>query len=326
MAERDLGTLLAEAFEVRAQELVPDALSAPGFPVAERAHRRRWLAPLASAAAVVTAVAIGVAVSRDGSSPNRTGGHATVGVRLAAMPTPSGVGLPVTARFDKPFTDARGLQAATTVTADGKRLDARWYFVRTSGRLTGLLRPKSYWPAHARITVRIAKGAGQGPAFTLDRAFTFGTGSADVAKVDSKAHTLTLSVDGAVRGTYPVSLGESGSPTSRGVKVITEQRPTACLSGPGYHECGIKDVQTVVPGREYLLGAPWEIWAMGKQDVSRGSTDMRPQDAAKLYRALRVGDVVEYPNADGPLLDVTQTGWWNVPWSAWSAGGAVPTR
>ena len=44
-------------------------------------------------------------------------------------------------------------------------------------------------------------------------------------------------------------------------------------------------------------------------------------------RVLRVGDVVDYPNAKGPAMTLGEGyGDWNVPWSQWLTGGAVPTR
>jgi hypothetical protein len=51
-----------------------------------------------------------------------------------------------------------------------------------------------------------------------------------------------------------------------------------------------------------------------------------PQDASLLYRVLEVGDVVEYPNADGPSMSMSAGyGDWNVPWQVWLRGGLVPT-
>ena len=50
-----------------------------------------------------------------------------------------------------------------------------------------------------------------------------------------------------------------------------------------------------------------------------------PDDAQKLYEFLEIGDVVQYPNASGPLMGLGDGyGDWNVPWPQWQTGGLVP--
>jgi hypothetical protein len=61
-------------------------------------------------------------------------------------------------------------------------------------------------------------------------------------------------------------------------------------------------------------------------DSSNGCTNLRPQDAQKLYGFLQVGDVVEYPNANGPAMQLgSGYGDWNLSWGQWQSGGLVST-
>ena len=61
-------------------------------------------------------------------------------------------------------------------------------------------------------------------------------------------------------------------------------------------------------------------------DSSNGCTNLLPDDAKKLYDFLRVGDVVIYPNANGPAMSLgAGYGDWNVSWGEWQTGGLVPT-
>ncbi len=54
---------------------------------------------------------------------------------------------------------------------------------------------------------------------------------------------------------------------------------------------------------------------------------MLPADAAQLYAMSEVGDVVRFPKTDGAKMAVgAGFGDWNVPWSTWVRGGAVPTH
>ena len=50
--------------------------------------------------------------------------------------------------------------------------------------------------------------------------------------------------------------------------------------------------------------------------------NLTPKDALKLFNFLEIGDVVQYPNADGPLMQLGDGyGAWNVPWGQWLTGG-----
>jgi hypothetical protein len=51
---------------------------------------------------------------------------------------------------------------------------------------------------------------------------------------------------------------------------------------------------------------------------------MLPADAKKVYGFLGIGDVVLFPNANGPHMQLGQGyGDWNVAWSQWLTGGAL---
>ena len=134
-----------------------------------------------------------------------------------------------------------------------------------------------------------------------------------------------------------MSLGASDTPTARGIKVIMEKGASICMSGPGYNICGVRYTQRLTYGGEYLHAAPWNCTGsagctgpednIGRADSSNGCTNLTPTDAAKLYHLLRIGDVVTYPNADGPQMTLgAGYGDWNVSWSQWLTGGAVTTN
>jgi lipoprotein-anchoring transpeptidase ErfK/SrfK len=253
-----------------------------------------------------------------------------------------GVGIPVIAFFSKPIKDATALQNATTVKINGKPVTGgRWFFEPVSGHpgypLEGDYRLQNPWPAHAQIFVDIAaKGlsAGDGLAYNDSLTLSFATGASHVAIVNNATHELTLYTDGKVAGHYPVSLGATNTPTAHGIKVIMEKGRSICMSGPGYHECGVKYTQRLTYGGEYLHSAPWNCLGspgcvgpqnnIGRGNSSNGCTNLRPDDAATLYHTLEIGDIVKYPNADGPQMTMGMGyGDWNVPWSQWLTGGDV---
>jgi lipoprotein-anchoring transpeptidase ErfK/SrfK len=245
-----------------------------------------------------------------------------------------GVGMPIIATFKTKITSGVAFQQATKVTVNGAAVPAAWYFEYSdpaSGHvMEGHLRTQNYWPGHAHIHVDLpVKGlsAGKGLAFDDSLTLDFSTGSQNISTVDDVAHTLTLRVDGALEGTYPISLGASNTPTLSGTKVIMEKGVSICMSGPGYDECGIKYTQRLTYGGEYLHSAPWNVYNITHGvDSSNGCTNLLPNDAQKLYGLLEIGDVVIYPNANGGKMQLGQGyGDWNVPWSQWQTGGAVST-
>ena len=192
-------------------------------------------------------------------------------------------------------------------------------------------RMKDFWPAHAHVHVAFKlTGVSAGKGLAFDGKLTsldFFTGPRNIGVVNDASHTLTITSDNQPYGSFPVSLGATDTPTFRGTKVIMEKLPSVCMTDTRhtYNECGIKWDQRLTYSGEYLHSAPWNLRNIGRFDSSNGCTNLRPADAIKLYGFLRIGDVVQYPNASGPAMTMgAGYGDWNVPWMQWQTGGAVP--
>jgi lipoprotein-anchoring transpeptidase ErfK/SrfK len=246
-----------------------------------------------------------------------------------------GVGMPIIATFNKRISDAREFAKDTTVTVNHKVVHGSWYFELSDPKsghvMEGHYRLQSFWPAHAHVHVAFnLKGVTAGKGLAFDGKLTsldFDTGPRNVAVVNDANHTITVSSDGVQKFKFPVSLGASNTPTAHGIKVIMEKGNSICMSGPGYHECGIKYTQRLTYGGEYLHAAPWNTYNIGHGvDSSNGCTNMYTNNAKTLYDFMRIGDVVEYPNANGPQMSMgAGYGDWNVSWGQWQTGGAAPT-
>lgn len=245
-----------------------------------------------------------------------------------------GVGMPVIAFFSRKIRSAKALQDATKATVDGKPLPGAWYFETSSYYkgypIEGHWRPQNYWPPHSRVHVDIpAKGlsAGRGLAYDDSLTLDFAIGPKNVAVVNDATHRIVVTSDGKKKFDFPVSLGAPSTPTAHGIKVIMEKGVSICMSGPGYHECGVKYTQRLTYGGEYLHSAPWNTYNIDHGiDSSNGCTNMHDEDAKKLYGFLEVGDVVIYPNANGPAMQLGMGyGDWNIDWHTWLTGGLVST-
>jgi len=245
-----------------------------------------------------------------------------------------GVGMPIIADFNRRITDGVQFAKNTKVTVNGQAVHGGWYFEnsdpKSGHRMEAHYRMRNYWPAHAHVHVAFnLKGVSAGKGLAFDGRLTsldFHTGARNIGVVDGTQHKLTITSDGHQYGVFPVSLGADKTPTFHGTKVIMEQVPTTCMHDTNgtYYECGIKWDQRLTYSGEYLHSAPWNVHNIGHTDTSNGCTNLLPSDAIKLYHFLRIGDVVEYPNANGPAMTMgAGYGDWNVPWVEWQSGGAV---
>ena len=133
--------------------------------------------------------------------------------------------------------------------------------------------------------------------------------------------------DGALYGTFPVSLGAAKTPTMLGTKVISEKDRNERMVGSGYDEIVPWSMRITASG-EYLHAAAWNVANIGKHNTSNGCTNLLPADAEKLWNYLQIGDPVSYTNTGGTQVTPGYDGYgdWNVPWSTWlGRRGAVPT-
>lgn len=247
-----------------------------------------------------------------------------------------GVGMPIIAFVDQKITDASAFNEATTVTVDGEPVEGNWYW-QTTARGDGSVyeahwRPEKYWPANAKIEMtldvenELAGDAPEGGSFYFSNGLTLSmsTGPAFIGRIDASTLRMTVTKDGAPFGTYPVSLGASDTPTARGTKVIMEKGADISMRGPGYFDPSVKWTQRLTYGGEYLHSAPWNVDNIGVRSTSNGCTNLLPADAEALYNTFEIGDVFEYPNADGPAMTLgAGYGDWNVPWSEWQSGGLL---
>jgi lipoprotein-anchoring transpeptidase ErfK/SrfK len=250
-----------------------------------------------------------------------------------------GVGIPIIAFLSRPIKDARAFAKATRVTQNGKPVEGGWYFERKFGDpghpIEADYRPATFWKGHSRIHLDLpVKGVSAGPGLAFDDSLTldFTTGPANIVTVNNFTHKMTVISDGKLYGTFPVSLGASNTRTKRGVKVIMEKGRDISMRGPGYFDPHVKFTQRLTYDGEYLHAAPWNCVGqrgcvgpqnnIGKANSSNGCTNLRPQDAQKLFGFLEIGDVVKYPNADGRLMQIGDGyGDWNIPWPQWQTGG-----
>ncbi|SDJ27526.1 Lipoprotein-anchoring transpeptidase ErfK/SrfK [Frankineae bacterium MT45] len=321
-------------------------------------HRRRLILSVSIAAAVAL-VASGCTSSKSNNAapPNTatTGANSTAASETPSpTPTPAatsagkpvhissvesdgsvwGVGMPIILKFNVAPKTSTGFIKATTVTVNGQPANGAWYFEDSSSFAGAVMeahyRPKTYWPANSKIVMTAnTKGvsAGDGLYFDDDFSLAMSTSDARIGTVDANSLQLSITLNGAPWGTFPVSLGSNATPTLNGTKVIMEKGAVVRMTGPGYNDCCVKWTQRLTYGGEYLHAAPWNTRNLGVRSTSNGCTNLSTANAMKLYSFLQQGDPIQYPNANGPAMKIGDGyGDWNLPWPVYSAGGALLTH
>lgn len=243
-----------------------------------------------------------------------------------------GVGMPVIVSFDIPVQDRALFEQHMEVRSE-PAVEGAWHWLSDS---VVHYRPKEFWPAGTEVTVDLdlnSLPAGNGVYGQQDQLVPFTIGREVVTTVDIAAHTLSMSIDGAVQRTIPVSTGKPGHETRAGTKVIMEKFDAVDMDAAStgvseddadYYD--ISDVQwamRVTNSGEFLHAAPWSVGSQGRENVSHGCVGMSTADAKWVYDRSKRGDVVRFVNSGRPLEP--HNGWtdWNIDWSDCTAGSAL---
>jgi len=196
-------------------------------------------------------------------------------------------------------------------------------------------RPKAYWPAGAKVTLRArlaGTDAGGGLWGVADRTIRFSIGERRVSVVDVRTHRMKVTSGGKTLRVVPVSTGRDKYPTTNGVHFVIEKNAVKLMdsstvgiprnSPGGYYQKVAWSVRISNSG-EFVHAAPWSTGSQGRANVSHGCVNLSTANAAWYFRLTRRGDVVEVrgsPKRPGASFGVVD---WNMSWSRWLAGSAL---
>ena len=241
-----------------------------------------------------------------------------------------GVGQPLTVQLSEPVKDTAARQEvekALTVVSQPAVVGA-WYWVDDSNLH---FRPKDYWPADAKVTLsfdgegsRISDGLYGGPRGTLG----LKTGDRVESIVDAATHELTLTRNGQLVRTIPVTTGKLGFSTRNGIKVVLGQEREVRMSGESIgiaagssesYDLQVQWATRVTWSGEYVHAAPWSVASQGVDNVSHGCTGMSTENARWFYEQTRIGDLVQVVNSKGAGMEPFGNGFgdWNLGWDDW---------
>lgn len=195
-------------------------------------------------------------------------------------------------------------------------------------------RPRTYWKPATQVTLRMSLSgvdAGGGVLGTQQRVVHFRIGQAVVSTVDVKRKTMTVTRNGKVLRTLPVSTGKTGYETWNGTMVVLGKVPTIRMNsrtvgifGPEAYDLGEVrwDVQ-LTPSGTYAHAAPWNEGKFGRVNGSHGCIGMSTKNAKWFFERVHPGDPVTVVHSKDTVAVNNGYGDWNVAWATWRAASAL---
>jgi lipoprotein-anchoring transpeptidase ErfK/SrfK len=193
-------------------------------------------------------------------------------------------------------------------------------------------RPREYWQPGTQINYRLATGGlpiGEGWYLRNDLNVNASVGQAILMEVDNQSREMTVTVDGEVERTIPVSLGRADYPSSSGTFVIMEKFTETVFDtreefGDEGYVVDIEFAMRLTYGGEFMHATVRSGEELGTDNVTHGCINMSRDNAEWLFGLTNGwGDpvVVEGTSRDVELGN----GWtdWNLSWEEYRQGSAL---
>jgi lipoprotein-anchoring transpeptidase ErfK/SrfK len=200
-------------------------------------------------------------------------------------------------------------------------------------------RSKDHWKPDTKIDARIATGGlawgSKDWVGRHDITLSFTVGPETLFTVDNATKKMTVTRDGQVLRTMPVSLGKPAAPSSSGNLVVISREPTAIFDSgtygvpadsPGGYRTTVQFAMRLTWGGEYIHAAPWSVRDQGKRNVSHGCVNVATDQAKWVYDNVKVGDPVIVKGTERHVK--ANDGWtdWDQSWEDYVKGSAIPYK
>lgn len=242
-----------------------------------------------------------------------------------------GVAMPLIVKFGRsvPAESRAAVERRMTVTASPVQ-EGTWAWISPT---EVHYRPKVYWTAGTTIkyTVKLAGvPMGDGWYGRSDLSVDVKVGRSFVMTVSNKTKQMTVTQDGKVINTIPVSLGKPSTPSSSGTMVVIEKQLHTVFDttnelpkGEGY-KVDIDYAQRITWSGQFIHAAPWSEGVQGKTNVSHGCVNVSEKMGNWLFSRTMMGDPITVSGTGSPLKN--GNGWtdWNVSYDTFKKGSALP--
>ncbi|MBN1171942.1 MAG: L,D-transpeptidase family protein, partial [Micromonosporaceae bacterium] len=198
-------------------------------------------------------------------------------------------------------------------------------------------RPREYWQASTRLSFRAALGGlplGGDRYGANDITVRAAVGSRLLITIENQTKQMTVTEDGSVLRTIPVSLGKPSSPSASGNLIIMAKQREEWFdsstygvpadSADGYRTL-VKFTQRLTWDGEYIHAAPWSVGDQGRRNVSHGCTNISEANAKWLFGVTHIGDPVIIKNTEQHVRWGNGYTDWELTFEEYARGGAEPT-
>jgi len=237
-------------------------------------------------------------------------------VTASVFPSPGiavGVGQPIVFMFSQPVGTLAAQKAVEShlSIAMSKPVPGGWHWFSP---VELHFRPTSYWPVGDQVEVNgnlngWDAGGGAWGAGAVSTAFVIG--NRHVSVVNLATHEMTVTDNGQLLYTWPISAGQPRWPTQDGTHIVLDRESVVHMisstvgipvkSPAGYNEFVYWDVHISDSG-EYVHAAPWSVSEQGFENVSHGCVNLGPANAETFFHFSRVGDIVQVVDGVRPPL------------------------
>jgi lipoprotein-anchoring transpeptidase ErfK/SrfK len=204
-----------------------------------------------------------------------------------------GVGKPIYINFARPIANRQLAQDAVHVSSV-PAVPGKFYWASDTQLRW---RPLSFWPANTVVNID-ASGTKS----------SFRTGETLIATADNATHQLTVTRNGTVVQTYPMSMGKTGHDTPNGTYYVLEKFPSIVMDSATYgvpstsaqgYKLTVQNAVRIDNSGNFVHSAPWSTGDQGKRNVSHGCINLAPAAAQWFYDNFGSGDPVIVKNSVG---------------------------
>ncbi|MFI1989931.1 Ig-like domain-containing protein [Actinoplanes sp. NPDC020271] len=240
-----------------------------------------------------------------------------------------GVGMPLIMKFGRAIPEKyRAAVERNMVVSATPAQEGTWGWISPT---EVHYRPKVYWKAGTKIDYKVQlKGVKMGDGWygRSDLTVDLKIGRSMVMTVSNKTKKMTVTQDGKVIKTIPVSLGKPSTPSSSGTMVVIEKKEhtvfdTTDEDPSGGYRTDIDFAQRITWSGQFIHAAPWSEGVQGKRNVSHGCVNVSEAMGAWLFSRTMMGDVITVSGTEEKLKN--GNGWtdWNMSYSAFKQMSAL---
>ncbi|MGI9125034.1 MAG: L,D-transpeptidase [Mycobacterium sp.] len=206
-----------------------------------------------------------------------------------------GVAKPIIIDFQRPIANRPLAEQAIHISSNPPVPGAYYWTTDTQVRW----RPYNFWPAGTVVNID-ASGAKS----------SFRVGDSLIATINDATHQMTVTRNGKVENTFPVSMGmpDGKHETKNGTYYVLEKFPQIVMDSSTYgvpvnsadgYKLNVQWAVRIDNSGGFVHSAPWSVGDQGKRNVSHGCINLSPANAKWFYDNFGSGDPIIVKNSVG---------------------------